>query len=406
MNKTVSSPVPGIVCAPTAEKLPRAGLLALAMTGFVAMLTEILPAGLLPQISEGLRVSDAMGGQLMTVFSLGSLLTAIPLTAATRGWRRRSVLLLAIIGFLIFNTVTALSTSYPLTLIARFLAGVAAGLAWGLLAGYARRMVNAPLQGQAMAIAMVGVPLALSLGMPLGTSVGTMVGWRCTFGIISGLTLALVFWVLLKVPDYPGQEADQRMPVREVFTTPGVRPVLIVILAWMLAHNILYTYIVPFLASAGLSSRVDVVLLVFGIASLLGIWLVGLLVNRWLRLLVMSSLGTFALVAAVLQIGGTVPIVVYLSVAVWGLTFGGAPTLLQTASADTAGKNSDVAQSMVVTAWNLAIAGGGLVGGLLLETNGVASFPWILLALLLAALVVVWLAKEHGFRLGPRDSTR
>lgn len=406
MNKTVSSPVPGIVCAPTTEKLPRAGLLALAMTGFVAMLTEILPAGLLPQISEGLRVSDAMGGQLMTVFSLGSLLTAIPLTAATRGWRRRSVLLLAIIGFLIFNTVTALSTSYPLTLIARFLAGVAAGLAWGLLAGYARRMVNAPLQGQAMAIAMVGVPLALSLGMPLGTSVGTMVGWRCTFGIISGLTLALVFWVLLKVPDYPGQEADQRMPVREVFRTPGVRPVLIVILAWMLAHNILYTYIVPFLASAGLSSRVDVVLLVFGIASLLGIWLVGLLVNRWLRLLVMSSLGTFALVAAVLQIGGTVPMVVYLSVAVWGLTFGGAPTLLQTASADTAGENSDVAQSMVVTAWNLAIAGGGLVGGLLLETNGVASFPWILLALLLAALVVVWLAKEHGFRSGPRDSTR
>ncbi len=404
MNETVSSSRPGIIYAPTAaEELPLSGLLALAMTGFVAMLTEILPAGLLPQISEGLHVSDAMAGQLMTVFALGALLTAIPLAAATRSWRRRPVLLLAIVGFLVFNTVTALSTSYALTLAACFLAGVAAGLAWGLLAGYARRMVSVPLQGRAMAVAMVEVPAALSLGMPLGTWVGTMVGWRNTFGIISGLTLVLVVWIPLKVPDYPGQAAEQRRPVREVFAIHGVRPVLFVILTWMLAHNILYTYLVPFLAPAGLSHRVDLVLLVFGITALLGIWLVGLLVDRWLRLLVMISLGAFALVAAALQLGGTLPIVVFLAVAIWGLTFGGAPTLLQTASADTAGKDSDIAQSMVVTAWNLAIAGGGLVGGLLLETNGVASFPWILLALLLVGFVVVGRAKAHGFRSGSRD---
>lgn len=376
------------------------------MTGFVAMLTEILPAGLLPQISEGLRVSDAMAGQLITVFALGSLLTAIPLSAVTRSWRRRPVLLLAIVGFLVFNIVTALSTHYALTLTARFLVGVAAGLAWGLLAGYARRMVSAPLQGRAMAVAMVGVPAALSLGMPLGTWVGTMVGWRNTFGIISGLTLVLVVWVLLKVPDYPGQAADQRRPVREIFTIPGVRPVLFVILTWMLAHNILYTYIAPFLAAAGLSHQVGLVLLVFGITALLGIWLVGLLVDRCLRLLVMISLGAFVLVAVALQFGGTLPIVVFLAVAIWGLTFGGAPTLLQTASADTAEKDSDIAQSMVVTAWNLAIAGGGLVGGLLLETNGVASFPWILLALLLVGFVVIGRAKAHGFRSGRRDLIR
>ncbi|AOM39769.1 hypothetical protein A9255_03755 [Xenorhabdus hominickii] len=63
-----------------------------------------------------------------------------------------------------------------------------------------------------------------------------------------------------------------------------------------------------------------------------------------------------------LGFGGKVSSVIYLSVALWGLTFGGAATLLQTASADAAGDGADVAQSMVVTAWNLTIAGGGIIG--------------------------------------------
>ncbi len=247
-----------------ADRLPVAGLLALAMTGFICIVTETLPAGLLPQISAGLGISAALAGQMVTAYALGSLLAAIPLTIATRGWRRRNVLLLTIIGFLVFNTVTALSTHYWLTLAARFFAGMAAGLAWSLLAGYARRMVAPQQQGRALALAMVGTPVALSLGVPLGTLLGSLVGWRAAFWIISALTFILIAWVLAKVPDYPGQSAHERLPLRRVFTTPGVRPVLAVVIAWMLAHNILYTYIAPFVAPAGLAGRVDLVLLVFG----------------------------------------------------------------------------------------------------------------------------------------------
>ena len=112
-----------------AEKLPVAALLALVITGFVAILTETLPAGLLPQIGEGLRVSPALAGQWVTLYAAGSLVASLPLTVAMQGWRRRPVLLSAIIGFLVFNTITAFSSTYGLTLAERFLAGVAAGLA-------------------------------------------------------------------------------------------------------------------------------------------------------------------------------------------------------------------------------------------------------------------------------------
>jgi predicted MFS family arabinose efflux permease len=394
---------PSLTLSASSERLPICALLALAMTGFICIVTETLPAGLLPLISDGLAISPSMAGQMVTAYALGSVLAVIPMTIATRGWRRRNVLLLTIVGFLLFNSITALSSHYGVTLVARFFAGVAAGLAWSLLAGYARRMVAPHQQGKALALAMVGTPIALSLGVPLGTWLGGLVGWRTTFGLMSAVSLVLIAWVLVKVPDYAPQPAHQRQSLRNVLTTPGVRPVLAVVVSWMLAHNILYTYIAPFVAPAGLAERVDLVLLAFGVAALAGIWMTAKLVEPLLRNTVLVSLVAFAAVSVVFGVLGKVPQVIYLGVAVWGLTFGGAATLLQTALADAAGEGADVALSLNVVAWNCAIAGSGVVGGVLLDSWGVAAFPWAMLGLVLLALVIAWTARAHAFKPGKRS---
>ncbi|WP_248749289.1 MFS transporter [Pseudomonas sp. MWU15-20650] len=394
---------PSLSLSASPERLPIGALLALAMTGFLCIVTETLPAGLLPLISDGLGISPSMAGQMVTAYALGSVLAVIPMTIATRGWRRRNVLLLTILGFLLFNAITALSSHYGVTLAARFFAGAAAGLAWSLLAGYARRMVAPHQQGRALALAMVGTPIALSLGVPLGTWLGGLLGWRTTFGLMSALTLGLIVWVLVKVPDYPPQPAHQRLSLGKVLTTPGVRPVLAVVISWMLAHNILYTYIAPFVASAGLGDRVDLVLLVFGIAALVGIWLTARLVEPLLRKTVLLSLATFAAICGVFGVLGHLPEVIYLGVAVWGLSFGGAATLLQTALADAAGDGADVALSLNVVAWNSAIAGSGVVGGVLLDRWGVAAFPWAMLVLIALSLAIAWGARAHGFKPGARS---
>jgi predicted MFS family arabinose efflux permease len=377
-------------------RLPLLSLLALAAAGFVTILTEALPAGLLSLIGGDLGVSESLAGQLVTVYAAGSLLAAIPLTAATQGMRRRPLLIAAIAGFAIANTVTTTSHSYVLTLVARLLAGVSAGLLWALLAGYAARMVPAHLKGRAIAIAMVGTPLALSLGVPAGTYLGTVIGWRACFGIMSALALVLVAWVRLIVPDFPGQERGGRHALGKVLMMRGIRPVLFVVLAFVLAHNILYTYIAPFLASVGMADRIDVVLLIFGVASLAGIWVIGVLIDRHLRRLTVASTVLFGLAAAALGgAGGTNgAAIVYGAVAAWGLAFGGAATLFQTALSRAGGEAADVAQSMLVTAWNIAIAGGGLAGGLLLETLGVRAFPPALLALLVPTWFVLWISGE------------
>ncbi|KPB73318.1 Major facilitator family transporter [Pseudomonas syringae pv. maculicola str. M6] len=61
-----------------------------------------------------------------------------------------------------------------------------------------------------------------------------------------------------------------------------------------------------------------------------------------------------------------------------------------------------MALSMNVVVWNSAIAGGGLLGGVLLGHWGVGVFPWVLLVLSVLSLVIALRARVHGFAGGNR----
>jgi predicted MFS family arabinose efflux permease len=371
----------------TSVRLPLGALLALTTAAFATVLTEALPAGVLPAMSADLGVGESATGQLVTVYALGTAITAIPLVAATASWRRRRLLLVAVVGFAVANTVTAVSGVYAVTLAARFVAGVAAGVVWALLAGYARRLAPVELAGKAIAVVMAGIPVALSLGIPAGTFLGQAVGWRAAFWVMTGIAVVLVGWIVVAVPDFPG-EASGRQQVVAALRMPGVVSVLVVTAAFVLGHNVLYTYVATFLGAVGMGGSVDVVLLVFGVASILGIWLVGSFIDRRLRALTVVATLFVAVAAAGLLFFDS-PVAVFVAVALWGLGWGGVPTLLQTAVAHAGGAAADTAQAMLVTLWNVAMAGGGVVGGVLLDAAGPTSFPWSVLVLLVPVLAVV-----------------
>ncbi|MFX3635183.1 MAG: hypothetical protein ACE3L7_10690 [Candidatus Pristimantibacillus sp.] len=114
--------------------------------------------------------------------------------------------------------------------------------------------------------------------------------------------------------------------------------------------------------------------------------------------MVLLSLFGFALVSVALWAGGTSASVVYAAVAIWGLTFGGAATILQTALGNASSEEGvDIVMPINTTVWNLAIAGGGIAGGILSELGEVQAFPGVLLIFLLMALIIAWSAKKHGF---------
>jgi predicted MFS family arabinose efflux permease len=376
--------------------LPLWSLLALATAAFTAVVTQLLPAGLLPQLRSGLHVSQGRIGLLVGGYAAASFLAAIPLTAALRGLPRRPLLIGVLAGFALGNAVTALSSSYALIFVARLLAGAMDGALWAMLAGYTARLVPAQRRGRAIAIVLSGITVALCLGIPFATAVATTVGWRGSFAALAALALVLMAWVRWKVPNLPGDGAAGRVPLRRVAALPGV-PTVLAVTMLLLGHQALYTYLAPVAERSGFG-HTSLVLFIFGMATVAGIWIVGALIDRHLR---PTLLGALALVAAaMLMMGlfGHTPTVLLIAVAVWGAGFGGAPTLLQTALVDASSQgNADVATSMQTTVYNAGIAAGSLTGAIILERASAGALPWTALALVATALATVAAAHRHAF---------
>ncbi|GGJ30180.1 MFS transporter [Streptomyces brasiliensis] len=383
--------------APASARLPWPGLLALSASAFTAVMTELLPAGLLPSMAPALGVPESRVGFLVTGYAAASFLAAVPVTAALRGLPRRPVLVGALLGFACADALVALSSSYVLTFGARLVAGATGGTLWAMLVGYAARMVPAERRGRAIAIVLAGITLALAAGVPAGTVLAGALGWRAAFASLAALALLLAGWVRWRVPAFPGEPPHGRVPFVRVALRPGIRPVLSVTLFLLLGHQVMYTYAVPFAAHAGFG-RTGPLLAVFGTATVAGIWLTGELVDRWLRGTLLAALTLFAAVLVALGLAAGTPAVLLGAVALWGVAFGWAPTLIQTALVDVSGPaDADVATSLQTTVYNAGIAGGSLVGGLALGGPGPAALPWTALPLVTVGLVTVAVGRRYAF---------
>lgn len=84
---------------PHREPEPPAAWVAILAAGTFLMGTiEFMIAGLLPQISRGLRVSEGHSGLLITAFAIGMIIASTAVALATRRLPRRATLTLALLA--------------------------------------------------------------------------------------------------------------------------------------------------------------------------------------------------------------------------------------------------------------------------------------------------------------------
>ena len=383
--------------AATTDRLPWTALLVMALMGFILIATETMPAGLLPQIATGLNITESTAGQFVSAYALGTVIATMPAVALTRGMRRKPVFLVGILGFLAASLITAFSPNIALSLGARLLAGAFSGLIWGMLAGYARRIAPAHLAGRALAVASIGTPVGLAVGTPLGSWIGTSLGWRWSFGALAILTIVTVILAGIFVPDVPGQRAESRVSLFRVLHIPGVTVILAVIVAWMLAHNIVYTYISAYLREANLHLPVGVALATFGASALLGIGITGAVIDHGLRQLMFTSIAMFIVSGVVFLAGHQSLSAVLTTLVLWGVAFGGAAAQLQTAISTASGENADVANSMLGVAFNLAIFAAGVIGAVVIGSFHGLALPVVMIGLAVTALAIAFLGRRTAF---------
>jgi predicted MFS family arabinose efflux permease len=129
-----------------------------------------------------------------------------------------------------------------------------------------------------------------------------------------------------------------------------------------------------------------------------GIWITGIVADSHLRPVMLASLTLIAVAMLILGLAAPGTGALLAAAALWGMAFGGAPTLLQTALVDVSGPASaDVATALQTTVYNVGIAAGSLAGGLVLGGAGAAALPWVTLAFTVAALGATATARRRAF---------
>jgi len=379
------------------ERLPWVALLAFTTLAFSAIITELLPAGVLFEMAKDLHVPASRIGQLVSYFAIGTVLTAMPAAALTRNMSRKPLLLFVTFGFVISNGITALSHDYLLTVTVRITAGGFSGLLWPLLAGYTSKLVSKKNTGKAIAVVMAGSTLALSIGLPVGSFFGQLLGWRATFGALSVLSILLIAWIAWKVPDRAGDGKNEGASLSELLKMPGVALVLSTTFMASLSVYVSYTYLSPILISKGITESVSYALLLFGIGAVVGIFITGKLIDGYLRMTLLAAVVLQGISMFVIGMAGHIPQVLYISTILWGISFGGLPSLLQTATINAAKGSPEVGSSMTVTVYNIGVFSGSFMGGLILDFASAGTLTWTSQALIIIVIFSVIIGRKSAF---------
>ena len=386
--------------------MPWKPLVALAAAVFLSITIEMIPMGLLPEMSADLGVGEPLVGLLVSVFAFAVVVTSAPLTALTQRMPRRTLLTGVLVLLALTSLASALVPEYWMLVVVRVLGGVAHGVFWALVGAYPARLVAHGQLGRAVSVVLGGGTLALIAGVPISTALGQAIGWRPVFALVGVVTLAgaLVVRAVLPTdaaaPAAPRPATGSTAAIR-VAEGGGMRAVLLVCLVTavvMIGQYAALTYVAPILTDVVGASPEAVAPLLFasGLAGAAGLVVAGSRVARnSVRALVVAMTAiAVALIVMAAEPGLWPAIVAYTA---WGFAFGAVPPLLQTRLLQAAPpERRDAASALYTTAFNVGIGGGALLGGVLFGAFGIGAVPLAYAVMLVAASVIVVVAATRG----------
>lgn len=349
-----------------------AAVVALAVGIFVLITIEELPIGVLSVMAPELGVSEGVAGLAVTVPGVLAGAVALCTPVIVRGLDRRLVLVLALVSVVISCALSVVAQSFAVLLFARLFTGVGIGLYWAVLAIVAIGQVPREHIARALTIAFSGAGGALVLGVPVAAWIGAHVGWRMAFAVVGALAAVVAVLILVLVrPVHSRAKVSGRMMLAAA-RHRGVRYALALAALAVIGQFLTYSYISPVLVQRADVPLLDVglMLLLFGIAGLIGNFAVGILLRRSPPLgVLVVLLGTMAGLAGVLLLMDA-PVRAVLVMPVWGLFVGAISVAMQAFVGSEATAVLEEATALNSAAFNASIAVGALVGGLILDAAG------------------------------------
>lgn len=359
-------------------------LLALAISAFGIGTTEFVPVGLLSAISGDLSISITLAGLLISGYAMGVAIGAPVLTALTDNVSRKNLLLGLMVIFIVGNGLAAVSTSFSLLLVARFVTAFSHGLFFSIGSTIAASLVPEHKRASAIAFMFTGLTVATVTGVPLGTFIGQTFGWRATFAGVALLGVIGIIASLLLVPK--NLEEPPPSSFRDQLKILKNKQIMLSFLITALGYGgtfVAFTYLAPLLEEVtGVDPNlVSVILLLYGLAVAIGNTIGGKASNRnplkaLFNMFILQAIVLFVMSLTVSHTLLGISVIVLMGL----FAFMNVPAL-QILVVQLAEKYVpsavNVASALNIAAFNVGIAIGSFVGGIIVDSIGLIHTPYI-----------------------------
>ncbi|WP_311487344.1 MFS transporter [uncultured Anaerococcus sp.] len=367
----------------------------MASVTFMAILSELVPSGILPELMTGLGISEAQAGTLVGFYAIASAIFAIPLISATVEFSRKKLLICLLIGFALSNVLVGFAPSYSLAIVGRVIGGICAGVLWPMIAAYGMKLVDDEHKGLAVAVIMSGTTFGMSLGLPLVTLVGTNVGWRIEFLVIATLIILIALGSHFMLPEVSGEKRVRANSPLTLIKNKGVLIIILLTFISVLTNYGVYTYITNLVDSINYSGGIGFAQVLFGIGSILSVLIAGKIIDKHIKILCLLMLASSLLAFIFFGSLSSISFMVHLGFILWGIGFGALVTLYQTAVARQVPSNaSAVATSLQSASFNFSIMIASSLGGAILASGNINNLLFLMAAILGIGLLVAILSKK------------
>lgn len=372
---------------------------ALAVSAFSIVTSELAPVGMLSALANDLHQSQAGAGLAVTAYGWVAALAAL-LAGAIPARVSRKALLIVLMLILAFSCLAATQSHTMQTFMtARMTGALAHGAFWALIGTVAVQLVPVDKLGLATSVIFAGVSAASVLGVPLSSFIADMVGWRQAFSAISLLSLATAVALLWTLPTLAAPQPLRLKVYVGIVKNPLLLSLFGATACIISAHFAAFTYLEPLLTQTrGIpTSTISALLLMSGLSGLLGNLIAGKLIDRHIRVLIMTSLLLSAGALGMLSIrgGSALPVwFVAVLLGVWGAGMAIVFVGLQTWLLRSAGEATQPASAIYVAIFNTAIGTGALVGGLVSAKLGLSSLPLLAAVAMICGMALVWKLKS------------
>ncbi|MCD7938028.1 MAG: MFS transporter AraJ [Tannerellaceae bacterium] len=349
------------------------GTLALGVAEFVIM-------GILPDIAQGLNISIAKAGHLISAYALGVCIGAPMLVLVRKQPLKRVLLILAAI-MAVGNVGASLAPDYWTMLFARLVSGLPHGAYFGVASIVAEKLADKGKGAQAVSIMISGMTFANLIGVPAGTALSLYVSWRSTFLLAACWAFITYVFISRWVPQVdPMPDNGFKGQFRFLKT---LAPWMI-LTATMLGNGgvfCCYSYINPLLTQvAGFSSsRITYLMILAGLGMVIGNLVGGRMSDRFTPGRVAASAqGMICLVLTGMFFFATNPFLAVLCMCLCTTGLFAVSTPQQVLIIRYAKGGELLGAACVQVAFNLGNALGAYVGGLPLEAGKGYQYPALL----------------------------